>query len=96
MRTFGETREEVTMQIDGKCAVCGAELKPADYFEQISRKYCPDCAAVMARKRKREWAARYRQLMRERRALLRQLCTAQEKENARLRAIIEQMKGEKQ
>ena len=84
------------MQIDGKCAVCGAELKPADYYEQISRKYCPDCAAAMARKRKREWAARYRQLMRERRALLRQLCTAQEKENARLRAIIEQMKGQKQ
>lgn len=96
MRTFRETGEGVKMQIDGKCAVCGAELKPADYYEQISRKYCPDCAAAMARKRKREWAARYRQLMRERRALLRQLCTAQEKENARLRAIIEQMKGEKQ
>ena len=74
--------------MDKRCEICGADISTPDYFEQIRRKYCKQCAADVRRRQKADWSREFRRKNKERNALTRELCKTQAAEIEALRAVV--------
>lgn len=84
-----------------RCVICGADISTPDYYATIRRKYCKACADAVKHRQKADYQAGYRERIRERNAVARQLCEAQRKvidaQNAeliRMREIIRRYGGQ--
>lgn len=75
------------------CQRCGASISTDDWFSYIRTKYCRRCAKDVRREQQAAWARELRRKTRERNALTRQLCSAQQEELERLRALAEMQRN---
>lgn len=77
-----------------RCVICGADISTPDYYAQIRKKYCKQCAADVKRGQMRDAMKRFRKRRREMNTLTRQKCAEQEQLIAALRDEILRLREE--
>ena len=75
-----------------RCHQCGGVMEIEDWYEYISRKYCPLCAADVHRRQKAEYMRELRRKTREQHKAAQELCAAQQRELDLLRDLIIQQR----
>ena len=74
------------------CERCGKPIEDDDWYAHVRRKYCPMCAADVKRKQDADRMRELRRKTREKNALTRELCKAQQQELDFLRKMVQAQK----